>query len=331
MITGNLSGAQKCAVLLLLLDELEAAELLRQMASDEVRAVGRAMLSVAEIEPRAVDAVLDEFLATSRTTAALGHGGAQVRSVFERALGRQRADGVLDTMGPPIAARPFAALDWVEPITIAALLADEHPQAAAVVLAHLAPERASSVLAAVPEAMQANLIYRLATMRPVTSTIVTAIETGIETALASAPPTRAATSPAGPDFAAKLLSQAPDQERLLAALRVIDPAMTDAIAENLFVFDDILKIDPRGMQTLVREVDPEQLVIALKGASEALRSHIYTAMSARAAAGIQDDLAALAPVKLAEVHVAQHAIAAIVRRLADGGSLMMPGRAGGYV
>ena len=331
MIASDLSGAQKCAVLLLLLDELEAAELLRQMASDEVRAVGHAMLSVASIEPRTIDAVLDEFLATSRTTAALGHGGAQVRSMFERALGQHRAGSVLGVLGPPIVARPFAALDWVEPAAIAKLLASEHPQAAAVVLAHLTPDRASDVLAAVPEAAQADMLFRLATMRPIASAVIATLETSIEATLAAAPVARTATTLAGPNFAAKLLSHTPDQARLLTALRVIDPVITDAIAENLFVFDDLLKIDARGMQALVREVDPEQLVVALKSASEVLRSHVYAAMSARAAAGIQDDLAALGPLKLTDVRTAQAAIATVVRRLADIGSLMMPGRAGGYV
>ena len=332
MIASDLSGAQKCAVLLLLLDELEAAELLRQMASDEVRAVGRAMVSVAEIEPRAIDTVLDEFLSLSRTTAALGAGGAQMRSVLERALGRQRAGGVLGEMGPPVTPRPFAALDWVDPAAIAGLLAAEHPQATAVVLAHLSPERASAVLGAMPEAVQPDLLYRLATMGPVAASVVTTLEASLEAQLAAGP---SAALPvvvaAGPDLAAKLLNLAPDQARLLAALRELDPAMTETIAENLFVFDDLLKIDPRGMQALVREVESDQLVVALRGASEALRSHVYAAMSARAAAGVQDDLAALGPLKVAEVRAAQGAIAAAVRRLADAGALMMPGRAGAYV
>ena len=330
MIHADLTGAQKCAVLLLLLDELEAAELLRQMASADVKAVGHAMLSVAEIEPRAIDTVLDEFLAASRTTAALG-GGDQVRSVLERALGRQRAGGVLSEMGPPVTPRPFAALDWVDPPAIAAMLAAEHPQAAAVILAHLVPERASDVLAAMPEAVQPDLLYRLATMTPVAPGVVATLDAVIEAQLAAGPPPGTAAITAGLDFAAKLLNLAPDQARLLAALRELDPAMTEAIAENLFVFDDVLKIDARGMQALVREVEPEQLVIALKGASEALRSHVYGAMSARAAAGVQDDLAGLGPLKLSEVRTAQQAIAAVVRRLADAGSLMMPGRAEGYV
>lgn len=331
MIHDNLTGAQKCAVLLLLLDELQAAELLRQMASEEVRAVGHAMLSVAEIEPRAIDTVLDEFLAASKTTVALGGGGVQVRSVLERALGPQRAGGLLGELGPPVTPRPFAALEWVQPAAIAAMLAAEHPQAAAVVLAHLEPQRASDVLAELPEALQPDILYRLATMGPVAGVVVAGLDRAFEARLAKAPVTPPAAVVAGPDLAARLISMAPDQARLLAALRDLDPEMTESIAENLFVFDDLLKIDPRGMQALVREVETEQLTLALKGAGEPLRAHVFAAMSARAAAGMQDDLADLGPTKLAEVRVAQAGIAAVVRRLADAGTLMMPGSAAGYV
>lgn len=331
MTATSLSGAQKTAVLLLLLDELAAAQLLRQLASDEVRAVGHAMLSVAEIEPRAIDAVLDEFLLASRDVAALGQGGVQVRSVLNRALGPHRARGVLDRLGPPVTSKPFAALEWADTGAVAALLAREHAQAAAVVLAHLTPERASDVLAAMPAAMQADLLHRLATMKPVGAQVIADLEASLEGALASETPKGVEARVAGPDFAAKLLNASPDQGRLLEALAAIDPEMSAAIAENLFVFDDLLKIDTRGMQAIVREIEPDQLVVALKGAGQPLRTHVFQAMSARAAAQVQDDLANLGPLKLAEVEAAQAAVAGVVRRLADAGALMMPGRAGGYV
>ena len=331
MIQLPLSGAQKSAVLLLLLDELEAAELLRQLASDEVRAVGQAMLSVAEIEPRAIDAVLDEFLAASRTTAVLGAGGVQIRAVLERAVGRTRAGGMLGRMGPPVTPRAFAALEWVEPPVLAAMLAREHPQAAAVVLAHLPHAQAAAVLALLPVATQPDLLFRLARMGPVASDVVADLEAALESQLSDGPPVSAAEPKAGPDFAAKLLNLSPDQARLLAALQEIDPELTSAIAENLFVFDDLLRLDARAMQNLVREIDPETLVVALKGASQALCDHVFAAMSARAAAQLQDDLAASGPLKVAEVQAAQSGIAGVVRRLADAGTIMLPGRAGGYV
>ncbi len=326
-----LSGAQKCAVLLLLLDEPQAAELLRQLAADEVHAVGHAMLSVAEIEPRAIDSVLDDFLLASRATAALGQGGSQVRSVLERALGSARAGGVIQQLGPPVSARAFAMLDWAEPHTLATLLADEHPQATAVVLAHLAPAVASAVLAALPQAQQADLLYRLARIGTVSSADIADLEAGLDARLGDNAPSRPAPPLAGPDVVAKLLNLSSDQARLLTDLAALDPDLATMIAENLFVFADILRLDARAMQALVREVDPAVIVVALKGASAALRDHIFSAMSARAATQLQDDLAQLGPLKLAEVQAAQGELARAVRRLADDGVIMLPGRAGGYV
>lgn len=330
MIQLPLTGAQKCAVLLLLLDEPAAAELLQQLASAEVRAVGHAMLSVAEIQPHAIDTVLDDFLLASTATAALGHGGAQVRSVLHRALGRSRADGVLGELGPPVAPRPFAGLDWVQPEALADALAREHPQAAAVVMAHLTPEVAAAVLALLPEVLQPDILYRLARLGPVGSDVIAELEAALEAQLADAPVRPASTTNAGPDFTAKLLNLSADQTRLLAALRDLDPELTSAIADNLFRFEDILRLDSRAVQALIRELDPELLAVALKGASPALRDHIFAAMSARAASQIQDDLAARAPLKLSEVHAAQAEVARAVRALAEAGTIMLPGR-GGYV
>lgn len=330
MIQLPLTGAQKCAVLMLLLDEPAAAELLRLLASAEVHAVGHAMLSVAEIEPHAIDTVLDEFLLASNATAALGNGGAQVKSVLHRALGSARADSVLGRLGPPVATRPFAGLDWVQPAALADILAREHPQAAALVMAHLTPEIAAEVLALLPEALQPDILYRLARLGPVEASVIADLETALEQQLAATPTRQAGSTKAGPDFTAKLLNLSTDQSRLLAALRELDPALTTAIADNLFRFEDVLRLDSRAVQALIRELDPELMTVALKGASAPLRDHFFAAMSARAASQIQDDLAGRTPLKLSEVQAAQAEVARAVRGLAEAGTIMLPGR-GGYV
>ncbi len=330
-MTAMLTGAQKCAVLLLLLEEAEAAELLQSLGPEEVRTVGAAMMSVAEIDPRAIDAVLDEFLVATRSTAALGQGGVQVRSVMVRALGESRAGSVLGQLGPPLARPRFAALDWAEPPVIAATLAREHPQAAAVILAHLPQATAAAVLALLPPARQPDLLLRIARLGTVSGSALADLEQSFEAALASAVHTPSPPQLAGADIVAKLLTQSADQKALLDGIADIDADLAARIAENLFVFADLERLDSRAMQTLVREVDPETLVLALKGASEALQAQFFGAMSQRAAAQVQDDLAALGPRKRAEVDAAQFAVAAVVRRLADAGSLMLPGRADGYV
>ncbi len=330
MIMAPLSGAQKCAVMVLLLEETEAAGLLNSLAADEVRAVGEAMLSVAEIDPAAIDAVLAEFLERSRDMATLDAQGRQVRAVLSQALGRPRASRVIGRIGAPAAARRFAGLDWLDAAGIAALLADEHPQAAAAVLAHVPAERAAAVLDAMPPPLGTDLVFRLATLRTIDGALLDELEAGLEARIAEhiegAP-----IALAGADFAARLINLSANQKALLAALAERDAGLAGRIAEQLVTFSDLLKIDTRGMQLIVREVDTDVLAVALKGADAATRAHVFAAMSSRAAAQLQDDLAARGPMKREEVDAAQAQVAAIVRQLGEAGVLMLPGSSGGYV
>ena len=158
MIAAPLSGAQKTAVMVLLLDEPEAAGLLGRLQADQVRAVGEAMLSVADIDPASVDAVLEEFLERTQGVTALDAQGRQLRSVLSRSLGKPRAARVIGALGPPASPRRFAGFDWLDAATIALLLRDEHPQAAAAVLANLDPTLAAAVLDALPEAARGDLV-----------------------------------------------------------------------------------------------------------------------------------------------------------------------------
>lgn len=330
MIAAPLSGAQKCAVMVLLLGETEAAGLLGSLAADEVRAVGEAMLSVAEIDPAAIDLVLAEFLDRSRGMATLDAQGRQVRAVLSKALGRPRASRVIGRIGAPAAARRFAGLDWLDPSGIAVLLADEHPQAAAAVLAHLPAERAAAVLDQMTPVARTDLVFRLATLGSIDPELLDELEAGLDARLGE----RTESAPvalAGADFAARLINLSVNQKSVLAALAERDPALAGRIAEQLVTFSDLLKLDARGMQLVVREVDTDVLAVALKGADAATRAHVFAAMSSRAAAQLQDDLAARGPMKREEVDAAQAQVAAIVRQLGEAGVLMMPGSSGGYV
>jgi len=331
MIVAPLTGAQKCAVLMLLLEESVAATLLRGLDATEVREVGDAMLSVAEIEPAAIDGVLDSFRAAHGEVAALGQGGAQVRGLMREAFGEPRAGALLGRLPPPVNAAPFAALAWAEPATTAALIAAEHPQVGAVILAHLPVDTGAAVLALVPPALQSGLLVRLSRLGPVSATVLAAIEGDVEHALLA----HAASAPVRPRggtaAAAKLLGAIADPGRVIDAVRGVDDALAEAIAEQLFVFADLIRIDARGLQAVVREVDTEQLVVALKGADAALRAHVLAAMSSRAAAQVEDELMGLGPQKRDDVIAAQSRIAGLVRGLAERGELMLPGSGAGYV
>lgn len=327
----SLTGAQKCAILVLLLEEAQAAELLRRMDADEVRAVGEAMLTVAEIDPAAIDAVLDEFLTRTRGVSALDSQGRQVRAVLSRALGSPRADRVIADIGPPAATRRFAAFDWLDAAGIAGLLADEHPQAVAVVIAHLSETQAAAVLDALPEALHSDIVVRLATLKPVQPQMILDLEADLEAKLASRETPTSSQSLAGADFTARLIKQSTNKKALLDALASVDSALAADIAAQQFVFADLLGLGTKDMQLVLREVDPPLLAVALKGADEALKELVFAAMSKRAAAQLQDELAEVGPMKRAEVEAAQAEICALVRRLGDSGALMMPGAAGAYV
>jgi flagellar motor switch protein FliG len=328
---GTLTGAQKCAILVLLLDENQAAELLRRMAADEVRAVGEAMLSVAEIDPAAIDAVLEEFITRTRGVSALDSQGRQVRAVLSRALGQPRAERMIDHIGPPAAARRFAMFDWIDTPAIAALLADEHPQAIAVVIAHLPEALAAAVIDALPAGLHSDLVLRLATLRPVLPLIIAELEADLEAKLASHAAPLATAALAGTDFTARLVKLSSHKTLLLDALATLDPDLASEIAAQQFVFADLLGLGVKDMQLVLREADAQVLAVALKGAEPALRDLVFSAMSSRAASQLQDDLADRGPMKRAEVDAAQLEICQLVRRLGDSGAIMMPGAAGAYV
>ncbi|WP_353217290.1 FliG C-terminal domain-containing protein [Sandarakinorhabdus sp.] len=322
--TAGLSGAQKCAILLLVLEETQAAEMLAGMTPAEVQQVGEAMLSVAEIAPEAIDAVLDEFLARTAKVTALDSQGREVRQRLGKALGTPRADTMIERIGPPAAGRRFAVLDWVEGPALAALIADEHPQAIAVVLAHLPEDRAAAALDALPEALQPDVAMRLATLQPVNLQDLAALEADIEAKLRGVGTNRDSARLAGSEFTAAVIKKARSRGPLLEALISVNPELAADLESQQFIFEDLLGLSQKDMQLVLREVDPGQLAVAIKGASPVLKELIFGAMSKRAAAQLQDELVERGPMKRSEVETAQREICRTVRRLGDSGALMLP-------
>lgn len=320
----GLTGAQKCAILLLVLEEAQAAEMLSGMTPAEVQQVGEAMLTVAEIAPEAIDAVLDEFLARTAQVTALDSQGRQVRQRLGKALGTPRAETIIEKIGPPAAGRRFAVLDWVDGPALAKLLADEHPQAIAVVLAHLPEECAAITLDGLPEALQPDVAARLATLQPVNIHDLAALEADLEAKLSGVGTERDAATLAGTEFTAAVIKKARGRGALLEALMSVNADLAAELESQQFIFEDLLGLSQKDMQLVLREVDPGQLAIAMKGASALLKDQIFAAMSKRAAAQLQDELAERGPMKRSEVEAAQRDICRTVRRLGDSGALTLP-------
>jgi flagellar motor switch protein FliG len=327
-----LSGPEKTALLILLLEEPEAAALLARLEPHEVEQVGRAMLSVAEASPHTIDAVLDDVLGIARETVSVGEGSPTVRDLLGRALGEERAGGILERIGDEARAPLFDALQWQEPFAVASLLEGEHPQAQAFVLAQLPSERAARVLARMPAAHQPDLVRRVATLGPVMPHAAEALDAALADRVAEVRPRQPLAALGGMQRAADLINLAGvDEDSALQALSSVDTHAADLLSETLFTFADLARLDTRGLQNLMRTLDAELLVPAIRAAPAELRERLLGAMPQRAAAALGDEIDNRGPVKIDEAEAAQKAIAAAARRLAADGAISLPGKGPAYV
>lgn len=327
------SGSEAAAILLMLLDEAEAADVLGRLDPDEVKQLGGAMFGVADVSEGQVNSVLDLFVQRARERTTIGFGAdQQIRSMMERALGVDRADKVLARITPPTRSTTLDALKWMDASTITALVEHEHPQIAALALAYLDPGVAAEVLQLLDEEKQADVIYRVATLRPVTSEALDELERILLRQIGSA--NQGTTSVrGGPSEAAKIVNQTKTgtDQRIIRSLGKMDKGLARAIEDEMFIFDNLMEVDEKSLGTLLRSVENDTLVLALKGADEKLRAKMLGCMSSRAAQSIMDEIEERGPTRLTEVQDAQKDVLSIARRLADAGTIMLGGKGDDYV
>lgn len=329
----KLSGTQKSAILMMLLGEDEAAETLRNLTPREVQQLGSAMYSVAEVDQATVDAVLDEFLFAASEQTSLGLGsGPHIKNVLVKAFGEDKAGSVLSRITPPTGNKSIEILEWMDARSIAEMVQGEHPQVIAVVLAHLDPALAAEVLQLMPAELQADMLLRVATLDGIQPEAVEELERVMQKQLKASTSLRASAI-GGIDTAAKIVNHVRGgaDRRIIGALTALDQQIGQTIQDQMFVFDNLLTVDDKSMQTLLRSLDNSQLVVALKGADERMRQKFFNCMSQRAAQGIQDEIEGKGPMRVSEVQEAQKAILATARQLADSGAIMLGGGGDDYV
>ena len=326
----KLSGTQKSAILMMLLGEEEASEILKNLSPREVQHLGAAMYSVQGLDQDMVNRVLDEFLAIIKEQTSLGLGaGNYIRNVLNKALGEDKAQSVLSRITPSSSDRPIEILDWMDARSISELVIDEHPQIIALVISYLDFGLGADVLMLLPDEIQSDVIGRIATLETVQPDALRELEDVMQRKF-KANTTLRATQVGGVKAAARIMNfTKQDMEaRIMKELAKGDKLLMQGIQEAMFVFDNLLGSDDKSLQTLMRNVDTEDLVLALKGADEALREKLFSCMSARAAANLADEMEALGPVRLTEVQEAQKRIINVARRLSDEGSIVLAGRGG---
>jgi flagellar motor switch protein FliG len=326
----SLTPIQKAAILMMVVGEDTAAQILRALTPAEVQVLGEAMFTVQGVDHDTVDLVLNEFLGlvSGRTGLGVGAGG-YVRNVLDQALGTQKAQSVLSRIVPSNSERPIEILDWMDAPAVAELITDEHPQIMALVIASLDYAQAADVLKLLPQDMQAEIIRRIATLNTVQPEALRDLEE-VMRAKFTANTTLRASQIGGVKAAARIMNFTRQdlEERIMKDLRREDKALTEDIQDNLFVFDYLIKSDERALQTVLREVENDVLVLALKGADTRLRDKLLSCVSSRAAAQIRDDMEAMGPVRLSQVQEAQRAVITIARRLSDEGRITLAGRGG---
>lgn len=327
------SGIERAAVLMMLVGEEEAAAILQKLDPEEVRQLGAAMFAVADVGEPEVESVLDDFVGRARERTAIGFDPApKIAAVMNRALGPEKASSVLARITPAEESCAIDLLDWLEAPEIAAMIEKEHPQVAALLLANLDPAIAAKVLELLPDAIQPDLMHRVARLGPISPEAIETLKAMVASRTGTAKQA-SGLSLGGTKEAARIMSSArkATEQRVMPKLAKIDRETAKAIEEAMFVFDNLLEMDDKNLGTLIRNVDGDLLSRALKGVDEAARERFLGCMSARAADGIRDEMEARGPMRLSEVLEAQKAIIQIARTLANDGTIMMAGGEDDYV
>ena len=326
----KLDSMQRAAVLMMLFGERAAAAVLKNLTPAEVQHLGAAMYSVGDVDQLTLEHVVEHFLVELNNETGLNHGApVYIRSVMTEALGEDKAQSIISRINPSSAERPMEILDWMDAKSIAELIVDEHPQIIALVIACLEHALAADVLTLLPEGTQPDIIRRIADLTSIQPEALRDLEEVMQRKFKASATTRASQI-GGVKAAARIMNftRTQTEQRIMREVRKEDKDLMQSIMDNMFVFDNLEKSDDRSLQTLLRSVDNEQLVLALKGTSETLRDKLLGCMSSRAAANLRDEMEAMGPVRLTDVQEAQKTIVAVARRLSEEGTIVLAGRGG---
>ena len=327
------TGTERAAILLLTLGEQEAAQVLKHMGAKEVQRIGAAMSKLANVSREEVHTVIAQFSQSVESETSVGVGTDEfLRKVLVDALGQDKAASIIDRINIGRSTKGLEALKWMDARAVAELIRLEHPQIIAIVLAYLDADQSAEVLTNLPANMRSDVMVRIATLDGVQPSALNELDDIMEKQFAGKSSAKTS-SMGGAKAAANIINLLePSQEGLIMEQIVkADQALGARIQDLIFVFDNLLELDDRSMQELLRQVPSDRLLLALKGADEGLKEKIFKNMSQRAAEMLKDDLEAKGPVRLSEVEGAQKEILQVARKLADSGAIALGGKGEAYV
>ncbi|QKJ68064.1 flagellar motor switch protein FliG [Deefgea piscis] len=325
----NEDGVNRGALLLMSLGEDCAVEIFKFLGPKEVQKLGFAMANMNAVKREDMDKVLGDFIASTQNRANLGAADEYIRSVLTKALGTDKAANLLDRILQGNDNNGIESLKWMDAVAVAELIKNEHPQIIATIMVHLEPDQSSEIMGHFVERLRNDVLLRIATLEGVQPAALKELN-DVLTQLLSGSDKLKKSAMGGVQMAADMLNfmGSAVETSAVANIREYDPELAQKIQDKMFTFDNVLDIDDRGIQLLMREIQSDSLVVALKGTSQALREKIFKNMSQRAAEMLREDLEAKGPVKLSEVEGEQKEILKIVRRLADEGQIVLGGGGG---
>ena len=327
------SGTERAAILLLTLGEQEAAQVLRHMGAKEVQRIGAAMAKLSNVSKEEVHGVITEFSSAVESQTSVGVGAEDfLRKVLVDALGQEKASSIIDRISIGRSTKGLEALKWMDARAVAELIRLEHPQIIAIVLAYLEPDQSAEILTCLPANMRSDIMVRIATLDGVQPSALTELDDIMEKTFAGKGTARTSAL-GGAKAAANIINNLePSQEGVIMdQITQTDEQLGSRIQDLIFVFDNLLEIDDRSMQELLRQVSSDKLLLAMKGCEDAMKEKIFKNMSQRAAEMLKDDLESKGPVRISEVEGAQKEILQIARKLAEAGSISLGGKGDEYV
>ena len=321
-------GVEKSAIFLMTLGENEAAQVLKYLEPKEVQKISAAMMSLKNLNREEIAQVFHDFIISASSKTTIGMDSSDyIRNMLTKALGDDKAKGLLDRIMHNSDTSGIESLKWMDPGAVAEMIGNEHPQIIATILVHLEPDQAADILKMLTERIRNDVLLRISTLDGVQPVALLELNDVLGKLMAGGGSGKKSLQ-GGVGTAAEILNFMGGtlEAEMMENVRSYDPELAQKIEDKMFVFENLLDIDDRGIQLVLREVQSESLIVALKGSSEELREKVFKNMSKRAAEMMREDLEAKGPVKLSEVEANQKEILKIVRRLADEGQIALGGR-----
>jgi flagellar motor switch protein FliG len=325
------SGIERAAILMMTVGEEGAAEVFKYLTPKEVQKVGESMARMTTVSRERIEEIIERFHKTREGQFSLvADTDEYVTQVLRKALGEEKANLLIDRILQGNDVSGIESMKWMAPATVAELLKIEHPQIVASILVHLERDQASDVLRHFPERMRNDVLLRIATLDGIQPQALEELNQVLSRVLTGGEKVKKA-SLGGAKTAAEILNFLGTAIETVAieSIREHDGDLAQKVLDQMFTFDNVNDLDDKGIQALLREVQSESLIVALKGADQALRERIFKNMSTRAAETMREDLESKGPVRLSEVEAEQREILKIIRRLADEGQIQLGGSGGG--